>query len=173
MIPSTWFQWHAFLIRTGARVLDLGCGQGCHAIAAARRGAKVVGVDIDGEQLQEAEIAARNANVSVEWVQADLASAPLPAGPFDVVMQFNYLDRGRLPEFLDAVRPGGYFQAEAFLEQQRDLGWGPTSDAHLLKRGELWSLVGNFEVVLAREVLEILDGRTRAVASVLARRPLE
>jgi hypothetical protein len=71
------------------------------------------------------------------------------------------------------VQPGGYFQAEAFLEQQRDLGWGPTSDAHLLKRGELWSLAGDFEIVLAREVLEILDGRTRAVASVLAQRPLE
>jgi 2-polyprenyl-3-methyl-5-hydroxy-6-metoxy-1,4-benzoquinol methylase len=154
-------------------VLDLGCGQGCHAIAAAQRGATVVGMDIDGDQLQEAEIAARNANVSVEWVQADLTAAQLPAGSFDVVMQFNYLDRSRLPDFLAAVRPGGYYQAEAFLEQQRDLGWGPTSDAHLLKRGELWSLVGNYEIVLAREVLEILDGRTRAVASVLAQRPME
>jgi ubiquinone/menaquinone biosynthesis C-methylase UbiE len=173
MIPSTWFQWHAFLFRKGTRVLDLGCGQGCHSIAAAKRGATVVGVDIDGEQLQEAEIAARNANVTVEWVQADLTSAPLPDGPFDVVMQYNYLDRQRLPEFMAVVQPGGYFQAEAFLEQQRDLGWGPTSDAHLLKRGELWSLAGDFEIVLAREVLEILDGRTRAVASVLAQRPLE
>jgi len=173
MIPSTWFQWHAALFRQGTRVLDLGCGQGCHAIAAAKRGARVVGVDIDAEQLQEAEIAARNAGVTVEWVQADLTSALLPMGPFDIVMQYNYLDRGRMPEFLDAVRPGGHFLAEAFLEQQRELGWGPTSDAHLLKPGELWSLVGHFEIVLAREVIEILDGRTRAVASVLARRPLE
>lgn len=173
MIPSTWFQWHASLFRQGTRVLDLGCGQGCHAIAAAKRGARVVGVDVDAEQLQEAEIAARNAGVTVEWVQADLTAALLPAGPFDVVMQYNYLDRTRLPEFLEAVQPGGHFMAEAFLEQQRELGWGPTSDAHLLKRGELWSLVGHYEIVLAREVIEILDGRTRAVASILARRPLE
>jgi hypothetical protein len=88
-------------------------------------------------------------------------------------MQFNFLDRGRLPEFLAVVKPGGYFAADTFLEQQREMGWGPTSDEHLLKRGELWSLVGSFEIILVREALEVLDGRTRAVASVLARRPLE
>lgn len=172
-VPSTWFQWHAALVRPGVRVLDLACGQGCNAIAAARRGATVVAVDADRDRLQDAEAAARKIGVVVEWVQADLANDPLPAGPFDVVMQFNYLHRARLPEYLAAVKPGGYFSAETFLEQQRELGWGPTSDEHLLKRGELWSLVTPYEIVLAREVLEVLDGRTRAVASVLARRSLE
>jgi hypothetical protein len=109
----------------------------------------------------------------VEWVQADLTRDPLPPGQFDVVMVFNYLDRNRMPLFLEAVKPGGYFEAETFLERQRELGWGPTADEHLLKTGELWSLVGRYEIVLAREVLEILDGRTRAVASILARRPLQ
>jgi len=172
-VPSTWFQWHASLVRPGTRVLDLACGQGCNAIAAARRGATVVAVDADRDRLQDAEAAARKIGVVIEWVQADLTNDPLPAGPFDVVMQFNYLHRVRLPDFLAAVKPGGYFSAEAFLEQQRELGWGPTSDEHLLKRGELWSLVRPYEIVLAREVLEVLDGRTRAVASVLARRSLE
>ena len=172
-VPSTWFQWHASLVRPGTRVLDLACGQGCNSIAAARRGATVVAVDADPDRLRDAEAAARKVGVTVEWIQADLTRDPLPPGPFDVVMQFNFLHRGRLPDFLAAVQPGGYFAAETFLEQQRELGWGPTSDDHLLKRGELWSLVGRYEIVLAREVLEVLDGRTRAVASVLARRPLE
>jgi hypothetical protein len=35
----------------------------------------------------------------------------------------------------------------------------------------LWTLVGDFEIVLAREVLETLDGRAKAVASILAQRP--
>ncbi len=173
VIPSTWFQWHASLIRTGSRVLDLACGQGCHAIAAAKHGATVTAVDRDADLLREAEAAAKKANVSVEWVQADLTRDPLPPGQFDVVMVFNYLDRNRMPLFLEAVKPGGYFEAETFLERQRELGWGPTADEHLLKTGELWSLVGRYEIVLAREVLEILDGRTRAVASILARRPLQ
>jgi 2-polyprenyl-3-methyl-5-hydroxy-6-metoxy-1,4-benzoquinol methylase len=172
-MPSTWFQWHADIITPGARVLDLACGTGSHAIAAAERGAEVVAVDNDPQRLKAAEEAARKANVSVDWVQADLTQDPLPDGRFDVVMVFSYLDRERMPQFLEAVKPGGYFMSETFLEQQRDLGWGPTSDEHLLKAGELWSLVGQFEIVLAREVLEMLDGRSKAVSSILARRPME
>jgi 2-polyprenyl-3-methyl-5-hydroxy-6-metoxy-1,4-benzoquinol methylase len=155
------------------RVLDLACGRGCHAIAAAQHGATVVAVDRDPDRLREAEEDARRSNVKVQWIEADLTRDPIPQGPYDLVMQFNYLDRTRLSEFMALVKPGGYFEAETFLEQQRELGWGPTSDEHLLKRGELWTLAAPFEIVLIREVLEILDGRTRALASLLARRPTE
>ncbi len=172
-VLSTWFQWHARLIRPDMRVLDLACGEGLHAIAAAKRGASVVAVDNDPIRLERARQAAHKAKVAVEFVQADLSRQPIPDGPYGIVLQFDYLDRRRLPDFLDVVEPGGYFLAETFLEQQRELGWGPTSDEHLLKTGELWTLLGQFEIVLAREVLEILDGRTKAVASILARRPPE
>jgi len=172
-IPSTWYQWHAALIQPGMLVLDLACGRGCHAIAAAQRGARVIAIDRDEDRLRDAERAARKANVTVQWVKADLTRDELPEGPFDLVMQFNYLDRARLPDILATVKPGGYFEAETFLERQRELGWGPTSDEHLLKPAELWSLVATFEIVLAREVYETLDGRTKAVASIIARRPLE
>lgn len=155
------------------QVLDIACGSGCHAIAAAERGAHVVAVDHDADRLKEAERAAQKVRVSVRWLQADLTRDRLPDGPFDLVMVFDYLDRARMPAFLEAVKPGGYFLLETFLEQQREYGWGPSSDEHLLKSGELWSLVEPFEIVLAREVLEIMDGRSRAVSSILARRPTE
>ena len=154
-------------------MLDVACGEGCHAIAAAARGAHVVGVDRDSERLKAAENAARKAKVTVEWIQADLTSGPLPDGPFDVVMVFGYLDRGRLPELLACVKPGGYLLMETFLDQQRSLGWGPTSDDHLLRTGELWHIAEPFEIILAREVLEILDGSSRVVGSLLAQRPME
>jgi 2-polyprenyl-3-methyl-5-hydroxy-6-metoxy-1,4-benzoquinol methylase len=153
------------------RVLDIACGSGRHAVAAAERGAQVIGIDTDTAQLEEAGRAAAKARVSVDWQQKNLERDGLPDGPFDLVMMFNYLDRERLPAFLASVRPGGFFLAETFTEQQRELGWGPTSDAHLLKPCELWSLVEPYEIVLAREVLEMLDGRPMAVGSVLARRP--
>ena len=172
-IPNTWFQWHAALVTSGMRVLDLACGRGSQAIAAAQRGAQVVAIDIDEDRLRDAERAARKAGVTVEWIKADLTRDQLPEGPFDLVMQFDYLDRARLPDFLDLVKPGGYFIAETFLVAQRELGWGPTSDEHLLKPAEFWSLVGPFEIVLAREVHETLDGRTKAVSSILAKRPSE
>ena len=170
MTPSTWFVRNAGLMRPGAKVLDIACGRGRHAIAAAERGADVVAVDSDARRLQEAENVARRHNVSVRWVHADLEREPLPPGDFDVVMVFYYLDRRRMHDFLAAVKPGGHVLAETYLEGQRELGVGPTRDAHLLKAGELPELVRPFEVVLAREVLEEFNGRSKVIASVLAER---
>ncbi len=152
------------------RILDVACGTGRHAIAAAARGADVIAVDSDETRVRAGEKLAKKSQLRVEWRVADLQTDPHD-GPFDMVMIFNYLDRARMPSFLDWVRPGGYLLAETFLEQQRELGWGPTDDAHLLRPGELWSLVDPFEIILARDVLEVLEGRPMAIASILARRP--
>jgi SAM-dependent methyltransferase len=153
------------------RVLDIGCGRGCHAILAAERGADVTAVDADAEALKAAEKAARKAAAAVHWIKLDPAHDRLPQGPFDLVMVLGGFDRRRLADYLGTVRPGGFLLGEAFLEQQRDLGWGPTDQARLLKSGEVWTLFQPFDLIEVREVLEILDGRTLAVASALARRP--
>ena len=147
--PSAWFTWHAGVIRPQSRVLDVACGRGRHAIAAGRRAAR---------------------GLPIEWVCADLGTFPLPPRAFDVVMVFNYLDRSRMPELRETVKPGGYLLCETFLEAQREHGWGPTSDDHLLKPGELLQLVEPFEVILAREALDFVSGRPMAVASILALR---
>jgi hypothetical protein len=60
---------------------------------------------------------------------------------------------------------------ETFLVAQRHLGWGPQSDDHLLRPGELNELVAPLAVSHGREVVEPLDGdRWRAVASALGKR---
>jgi hypothetical protein len=86
-------------------------------------------------------------------------------------MAFLYLDRSRMPAFLDAVKPGGWFLSETFLRTQTQYGWGPTSADHLLGHGEFLKLVAPFEVTLSREGTEISNGRPMDVAGVLAQRP--
>jgi SAM-dependent methyltransferase len=54
------------------RVLDLGCGTGRHAVAIARRGFRVVGVDLSAGMLARAQAKARAAGVGIDWIQADL-----------------------------------------------------------------------------------------------------
>jgi len=82
---------------------------------------------------------------------------------------FNYLDRAKMPRILDLVEPGGLLMMETFLRAQRELGWGPTADEHLLRPGELARLVAPLTIVHGREVIEAVDAeRWRAVASVLA-----
>lgn len=150
------------------RVLDLACGAGRHALPAAERGADVVAVDADADTLALLEREAERRQLPVKCLHLDLRTSKIQPASFDAVLMFNYLDRERFPDFLAAVRPGGYVLAETFLVAQRDHGWGPDSDEHLLQPGELLHLVEPFEVFLEREVIEILDGRPAAVASVLA-----
>lgn len=50
-------------VAPGDHLIDLGCGDGRVVIAAARRGASALGVDIDPERIAEAETAARAAGV--------------------------------------------------------------------------------------------------------------
>jgi hypothetical protein len=74
-----------------------------------------------------------------------------------------------MPRLLGLVAPGGRLMMETFLEAQRQAGWGPTSERHLLRTGELARLVAPLTIAHGREVFEAVDaGRWRAMASVLA-----
>ncbi|HET7042594.1 MAG TPA: class I SAM-dependent methyltransferase [Gemmatimonadales bacterium] len=153
------------------RVLDLACGEGRHAIAAAQRGAEVVAVDRDPAVLERGRELAEAAGTAVDFREVDLAAAWPDLGAFDVVLCFNYLDRGRMADLRGLVAPGGALMMETFLVAQRHLGWGPQSDDHLLEPGELATLVRPLAVAHGREVVEPVEGeRWRAVASTFAQR---
>jgi 2-polyprenyl-3-methyl-5-hydroxy-6-metoxy-1,4-benzoquinol methylase len=167
--PSTWFLWHGHRIGPGARVLDLACGEGRHSLAAAARGARVTAIDRDEVRLAAARERAEAQGLAIDWIAADLEEPWPELGAFDAVLVFNYLDRAQTPQMIELVEPGGLLMMETFLSTQRELGWGPTSDDHLLHPGELTSLVAPLMVLHGREVVEAVDAeRWRAVASVLA-----
>lgn len=166
--PSAWFTWHARLLGPGVRVLDLASGPGRHALLAAEHGAEVVAVDSDANSLAVLEREAQRRRLSVKCLHMDLRTSQIAPASFDVVLLFDYLDRERFPDFRAAVKPGGFLLAETFLAAQRQQGWGPESDDHLLQPGELVRLVAPFEIFLSREVIEMIDGRPAAIASVLA-----
>ncbi|HEX7848401.1 MAG TPA: methyltransferase domain-containing protein [Sphingomonas sp.] len=65
----------------GDHLIDLGCGDGRIVVAAARRGATALGVDIDAERIAEAEAAARAAGVEhlVRFRREDLFATRLEA----------------------------------------------------------------------------------------------
>ncbi len=169
MSPSSWFLWHAHLIRPGARVIDLACGAGRHSLAAAALGARVTGIDRDPAKLAVARERAAAARLSIDWREVDLEGPWPELDRFDAVLVFNYLDRASMPRIVGLVAPGGRLMMETFLEAQRESGWGPTSECHLLRPGELAHLVAPLTILHGREVFETVDAeRWRAVASVVA-----
>ena len=71
----------------GKRVLDLGCGAGHNAIALARHGAKVIGVDESSDQIADARAACEREKVKVELHHAPLAElAFIRADTIDAVL---------------------------------------------------------------------------------------
>jgi len=99
----------------GARVLDLCCGAGRHAVELARRGYRVVGVDLSGELLAEARKEADKAGVSVRFLECDMRNVVEPGG-FDVVVNFftsfGYFESDEenlaaLRAIRTSLRPGG------------------------------------------------------------------
>ena len=169
--PSAWLLWHDYLFKPGKRVLDIACGEGRHALKAAQWGGTVTGMDQDESKLDTAREAASRLGVSVDWRTVDLEGEWPQLDSFDVVLVFNYLDRGRMTDIAELVAPGGLLFMETYLDWQRDLGWGPTREEHLLKPGELAQLIAPLEVVHGREVFEPVDAtKVRAVASVVAQK---
>lgn len=152
-------------------MLDLACGSGRHSIAAAEQGAEVTAVDKDPARLEMGRQAAKVRGLAITWLQWDLTGPPPPLGTFDVLLMFNYLDRPRMAALTEFLRPGGLFLMETFLEDQKQFEWGPSSDDHLLKRGELPRLLPGFEILHGREALEPVEGvHWSAVAGVVARK---
>jgi ubiquinone/menaquinone biosynthesis C-methylase UbiE len=98
-------------IRTGNKVLDVGCGTGVLAREALRRigrDGQVVGLDLNEGMLA---VAART-EPTIEWRQGDAASLPFEDASFDVVVsQFAlmyFTDRvAALSEMWRTLTPGG------------------------------------------------------------------
>src|SRR5690349_8820084 len=69
------------------RVLDVGCGTGSVARAAARRAASVLGVDLSTAMVEEARRRAADAGLgNVTFTVADAQVHPFPTAGFDVLL---------------------------------------------------------------------------------------
>jgi demethylmenaquinone methyltransferase / 2-methoxy-6-polyprenyl-1,4-benzoquinol methylase len=95
-------------VRPGDFVLDACCGTGDLAIAAARRGGKVTGLDFSPAMLERA----RRKAPQIEWIEGDLLSLPFGDESFDsATVGFgvrNVEDLGRsIEELRRVLRPGG------------------------------------------------------------------
>lgn len=71
----------------GARILDIPCGPGRHALEFARRGYSTTAVDLMAFYIEEGRRRARVAGIEVEFLTGDMYSFVRP-GSFDVIWNF-------------------------------------------------------------------------------------
>ena len=101
-------------------VIDLACGTGNAALLAARRGARVVGIDASPGLLEVARERARTQGVDVDFREGDLLDLPVTDGTADVVLSvfgviFASDPAQALGEVGRVLRPGGRVLVSAWV----------------------------------------------------------
>jgi SAM-dependent methyltransferase len=132
-------------------VLDLACGRGRHALAAAELGAATLAIDRDQTALHALHAeAARRGLGALYGLRADLETPhgiPVKPGVCGAILVFRFLFRPLAPAISAALAPGGLLLYETFTVAQRALGSGPRRAEFLLEPGELRALFPELELV--------------------------
>ncbi len=157
-------------VQPGERVLEVGCGTGSLALAAARRAGasgKVYGIDPDPVMINVARKKATQARLDVTFEVGLIEKLPFDASEFDVVLSSLMLHH--LPDDLQALglaevrrvlKPGGRFLAVDFEPPTSPLAQKLLSHilGHRMMRGGLSDLQ---RVLAAAGFTAIQAGRTR------------
>ena len=177
--PQCDFVASALELEPGARILDLCCGQGRHAVELARRGFSVTGFDLSGYLLGLAEDRAEKAEVACEFVRGDMRELPWE-NTFDAVLNlftaFGYLesdeeDERALQAIRAALRPGGLLlidhhnreRTTPWLGKGRKDWW--EGDGHTVLEQEDWD-VRRSRITMTRTIIAP-DGARRQTGFVL------
>lgn len=133
----------------GARLLDLGCGWGRHAVELAELGFRVTGVDLSEVLLASARAEATSRGLDVQWVAGDVRDLPYHQ-EFDAVVSL-FSSMGYFPAEADDLRvlegvrralvPGGRLLVETMHRDlvarqyaERDWWEGPDGEPVFVER---------------------------------------
>ncbi len=150
------------------RALDIACGEGRNAIFLAKSGYDVDAVDISTVALERVAEAAKLAGVKVNPVQADLENYEIPAGTYDLIINFNYLQRSLVPAIKMGIKKGGAVIFETYTLEQQAIGH-PKNPEFLLNPNELLHLFSDLHILFYREGVYD-EGGKKATASLAGKR---
>ena len=123
---------------TRGSALDLGCGQGVHAVYLAQQGFSVVAVDFVPAALAAARRRAEQVGVEVELREGDVVDYQAPSA-FDVVLDsgcLHHLPRGKVGAYRNRLdewlAPGGDYVLVHFTHRPRVV-WIPQGPRHMTR----------------------------------------
>src|SRR5919107_886270 len=99
-------------VRAGQRALDVACGQGNAAMAAARRFADATGIDYAANLLEQGRERAAAEHLPVTFLEGDAEKLPVPDAAFDLVtstvgVMFAPNHQRAADELVRVTKPGG------------------------------------------------------------------
>ena len=151
------------------RALDIACGEGRNAIFLAKNGYHVNAIDISSVALEKGAEAARREGLEINFIHVDLEVYQIPADTYDLIINFNYLQRSLVPSIKRGLKKGGVIIFETYTIEQKDFGH-PKNPDFLLKPNELIKLFSDLHIFFYREGVFEEKGYRKAIASLAGRK---
>ncbi len=164
--PSSWLLDHADLLPGKGQALDIAMGEGRNTLFAASLGYDVLGVDISDVGVSRAESLARENNLTIRSLIADLDSYQIEENAYDLILCFYFLERNLFEGIRKGLKPGGLLIFETFTEDY--LQYSGFKREWVLAHDELRQAFSGLKVIDYREVDE--PENETAYASLVARK---
>ena len=121
------------------RALDVATGAGRNAVYLAEHGHGVVGLDrsIEGLRIARDRATERGVDDRCEWVKTDLGEHPFAPEAYDLITISFFRAVDRLPDLIEALRPGGVLFVEHHLRTTDEVERGPSGDRYRFGANEL------------------------------------
>jgi len=149
------------------RALDIACGEGRNAIYLAREGFDVDAIDKSDAALEKGRAAA--GGFKINFIAADLEAFQIAENSYDLIINFNYLQRTIAPKINRGLKAGGYIVFETYTLEQQQFG-RPTNPEFLLKPNELLTMFKDLHIIYYREGVVEEGGRKKGIASLVGRK---
>lgn len=156
------------------RAVDLGAGEGRHALWLAERGWQVSAVDFSSVGIERGREEGRHRGVDVDWVVADVTSWEPPAGTtFDLVLvAYLHVPEDVFSRLGQWLSPGGALVVVGHALRNLTEGVGGPQDPSILHTTEqLRAAAKGLEVERCEEVLRPTDAGDAIDVVLVARRP--
>lgn len=129
-------------VRPGDRLLDLGCGAGRHAFAAAERGARVTAVDADDTEIKGVAAMFDMLDGDGTALVGNALALPFSDGAFDRVIAAEVLehipaDTAAIAELVRVLRPGGTIAVTVPRWGPELLNWALSDEYHSVEGGHV------------------------------------
>ena len=132
----------------GRQALDIACGAGRNTYHLLERGFSVDALDISDKALLHVDNRANK-------IEADLEDYRLKRDYYDVILNFNFLERKIISQIKEALHVGGVIMFQTFVATDEEGFKVPSNPDYLLQSGELLERFKGFEVIHYSEYNDI------------------